>query len=143
MKLNKLYEMAEEFHIDVHDFQMQCTPSQSQMIEDGSCHIAIDKKQMNTNAQEKVVLSHEIGHCVTGSFYNRYSQHDIKSRHENRANKKAAHLLVPLDKLINAIEEGYDNVWELAEYFEITETFMRKALMIYKDDLRMAYEEKC
>ena len=88
---------------------------------------------MPTLADEKVKLAHELGHCETGSFYNRYAARDIRQKYENRANKWAYKKLVPQDELAEACLQGYREPWELAEYFGVTEFFLRNALEFYRN----------
>lgn len=39
----------------------------------GTCAIALDPRKIRSSADEAVKLSHELGHCVYGGFYNQYS----------------------------------------------------------------------
>lgn len=39
--------------------------------------------------------------------------------------------LIPSDRLNEAVSQGHTEIWELAEYFEVTEDFMRKAVCYY------------
>ena len=80
-----------------------------------------------------VTLAHELGHCETGAFYNRYAARDIRQKYENRANKWAYKKLVPQDELAEACLQGYREPWELAEYFGVTEDFLRGALKYYQE----------
>jgi Zn-dependent peptidase ImmA (M78 family) len=143
MELNKLYELADSEGIVIDDFPMGTISAQSQMLLDGSCYIALDSRQFHTQADEKVALGHEVGHCLTGSFYNRYSLFDVRTHYERRANKKAAYMLIPLDELIAALESPWGSVFDLAEHFGVTEDFMRKTLEIYENDLRQMSEHVC
>ena len=77
------------------------------------------------------LFAHELGHCETGAFYNRYAARDIRQKHENRANKWAYKKLVPEDELKQAFLQGYHEPWELAEYFGVTEAFLRGVLNCY------------
>ena len=83
------------------------------------------------SVQERVHLGHELGHCVTGSFYNRYAAVDCRQRHENQANRWAIQTLIPVDALDEAVAQGCTEIWELAERFGVTEDFMRKAVCLY------------
>ena len=56
---------------------------------------------------------------------------DSRQRHENRANKWAIQALIPVEKLDDAIAEGCTEVWELAERFQVTEDFIRRAVCLY------------
>jgi len=95
------------------------------------CYIALDTSTLHNEASRKVHLAHELGHCVTGSFYNRHAALDLRQRHENRADKWAIQALVPKEQLDDAVAAGHTEVWELAEVFGVTEPFMRKAIQWY------------
>lgn len=97
----------------------------------GACYIGMDPFQIETTAQERVHLAHELGHCETGSFYNAYADLDIRGKQEKRADCWAVARLVPADELEYAVNCGMVEIWELAEYFNVTEDFVRKAAEIY------------
>lgn len=129
--LYELYEEADEDGIDIFWLPMKADQSMAIQTEDGSCAIGIDPWKMHTVAEETVALGHELGHCMTGSFYNRYAKRDVMQKHENRADKWAIKKLVPEDELDHAIADGHTELWDLAEYFGVTEDFMRKAVCWY------------
>ena len=54
-----------------------------------------------------------------------------RQRHENRADKWAVTALIPVDALDDAVADGCTEVWELAERFQVTEEFVRKAVCWY------------
>ena len=97
-------------------------------IADGKCYIDIDPAAVRCRADEFCKLLHEVGHCDRGAFYNQYSSLDVRQKHENTADKQAIRLAIPAEELDRAVAEGYDQIWSLAEYFGVTEDFMRKAL---------------
>lgn len=132
MELLELYQLADAEHIPVYSFDLPQTHSLSLMNNDGSCAIAIDPFGLNSTKDEKIRLAHELGHCVTGSFYNRYSDFDIKAKSENKADKWAIKKLIPKDELQAAFEQGYTEPWDLAEYFNVTEEFIIKAVNYYR-----------
>lgn len=129
--VSALYEIANEQNIEVLEYSMPVNESMSVMDNSGQCYIGVDPNIRDGNVQERVHIAHELGHCVTGSFYNRYSNFDCRQRHENRADKWAIHQLITEDELDQAVAEGYTEVWELAERFGVTEQFMKKAICLY------------
>ena len=131
MEIPVLYALAQQQNIPVYRFPLPKTGSMSLMDEQGRCCIGMDEGVRDGGAQERVHLSHELGHCVTGSFYNRYAAVDCRQRHENQANRWAIQTLIPVDDLDEAVAEGCTEVWELAERFGVTEDFMRKAVCLY------------
>ncbi len=132
MELLELYQLADAEHIPIYSFDLPQTQSLSLMNNDGSCAVAIDPFGLNSTKDEKIRLAHELGHCVTGSFYNRYSDFDIKAKSEYRADKWAIKKLIPKDELQAAFEQGYTEPWDLAEYFNVTEEFIVKAVNYYR-----------
>ena len=127
MELFRLYDLAGRNQIPVFRRSLPRCKSLSVQV-DGSCAIAMDPAVCDTGSVERTHLSHELGHCLTGSFYNAYSSHDLRRRHEIRADKWAICQLVPAFQLDRAIADGRTEMWELAEYFGVTEEFMRKAV---------------
>lgn len=131
MELQALYDLANEQNIELVQYPMAKSGSMSVMALDGSCYIGMDNSVQDGGSKERVHLSHEIRHCVTGSFYNIYAPLDIRQKHENRADKWAIEKLIPADSLEAAVKKGYTEIWELAEFFDVTYDFMQKAVCYY------------
>lgn len=127
-----LYDYAKQRAVGVYWFTMDRAESLSFMDSDGDCYIAMDPWHLGTLAEEKTKLAHELGHCETGSFYNEYAALDVRQKHENCANRWACKKLIPEDELKKAVQKGYQEPWQLAEYFDVTEELIRKAICWYK-----------
>ncbi|MCI9588785.1 MAG: ImmA/IrrE family metallo-endopeptidase [Oscillospiraceae bacterium] len=132
MDLSDLYAIAEDADISVYWAVLGATESLSICCIDGSCAIALDPWHISTKTEEKIKLAHELGHCETGSFYNQYAALDIRRKHEIRADRWAYKKLVPREELWTAYQRGYREPWEMAEYFNVPEPFMRDALAYYQ-----------
>ena len=126
--LDSLLACADEQGIDVDWFPMNRAESLSIPLSGDTYGIAIDPFKIKSTPDLVHKLAHEIGHCVTGSFYNRYTKFDIRQRHENRADKWAISHLIPVEELDEAVAGGCSELWELAEWFGVTEQFMKKAV---------------
>ena len=131
MEITSLYELAKQENIEVMVFPMEENSSMSVMDDNGRCYIGMDDAVRDGAVQERVHLSHELGHCVTGSFYNIHAAADTRLRHENKANKWAIQALIPVEELDDAVAQGCTEVWALAERFRVTEEFMKKAVCYY------------
>ena len=129
--MQTLYTLAQQQNIEVLTFPMEKNGSMSVMDDLGNCAIGMDPSVLDGGVQERVHLAHELGHCVTGSFYNIHAAVDSRRRHENRANKWAVQQVIPVEKLDDAIAGGCTELWELAEKFGVTEDFVRKAVCYY------------
>ena len=131
MKLNELYNFAERKNIPVISFDMPMSESMSVLCS-GDCYIGIDPMKLRSETEEKEKLAHELGHCVTGAFYNRYAACDIREKHERRANIWSIKKLIPKDELLKALDDCFcTNRFELAEHFGVSEDFMQMALDYY------------
>lgn len=133
MNLIDLYEYAEQHGIDIDWFDMQRAAALSMPLGDDRYGIAINPNEIQTLADEKSCIAHEIGHCATGSFYNRYSPFDLCQKHENHADKWAIQHAIPEEELNEAVSMGYTTVWELAEYFDVNESLVKKAICLYQN----------
>jgi abortive infection bacteriophage resistance protein len=133
MTLNELYDIAEKDDIRVDDFCLSDDTTSIAVHFDNIYGIALDCSRLKTNAAIKSSLAHELGHCETHSFYNVQNYYDVKSRHEYRADKWAVKMLLPKDELERAFERGYVEIYELSEYFGVTEELVKKAMWIYYD----------
>ena len=130
-ELMTLYQQAEQLNIPVFHLPLPKIGSVSCMDREGRCAIGLDLPHRRTRSELRVRLAHELGHCVTGSFYNRWSPCDLRKYHENRADKYAVRTLIPVEELDEAVAEGITEPWDLAERFGVDEGFLKKAVSLY------------
>ena len=133
MTSDKLYIEAEQAGIIIDcTVKLPKTKSVSLNI-DENMFIGIDDKIMETRAEERVHLAHELGHCMTGAFYSVRSPLNTRSRCERKANDYAIKKLIDEDELRKIIKEynGEIGIWDLADHFNVTEYFMKKAVEYY------------
>lgn len=84
--------------------------------------------------EKHCVLAEELGHYHTTQG-NITDQSFLSNRkQEKQARSWAYKKVVPLSKIIEAYEFGTSNSYEMAEYLEVTETFLQKALDRYKEE---------
>lgn len=84
-----------------------------------------------TGAEETECLAHELGHCITNSFYYRTSSDLACRKAERRADKYAIRKLVPKGELKKKINKGL-RAWEIADEFGVPEPFLRHAVEYYR-----------
>ena len=126
-----LYQYAEKQAVQIYWFSLDSAESLSYQDVDGDCYIAMNPWHLATVEEEKVKLSHDLGECCTGSFYNQWAALDVREKHERRADKWAIEHLVSAEELDDAVASGCTDIWSLAKYFGVTEEFMRKAVCWY------------
>lgn len=132
MEINKLYKIAEKNQIYIHSFHLPTTDCVALKSEDGF-FVGIDPKIFSGGPREKVCLAHELGHLQTDSLYSSNSPVSERLENEKKADLWAIKLLIPLSSLKKAIKNGYTGIFELSEYFGVTESFMAKAIEYYKN----------
>lgn len=129
--ISDLFRIADKSGVAIEYCRLPLNKSVSAFDVDGN-FVLMDYSLINDGPEEYVHLAHELGHCETGSFYNVYASYDIRGKHETRADRWAIRHLVPKDALGVAVRNGITELWELADYFQVTEPFMRKAVEYYK-----------
>ena len=97
----------------------------------GATAVYIDVARIETAAEECVVVAHEAGHYYTGTTYGVHSSPALVARHEALADRWAIQKLIPRDELNDALQKGYTEAWQLADYFDVTEEFIKKAGAYY------------
>ena len=130
-KLNWLYILAEKNNIPIDESCPEALISISVRFPDGSKVIGLSNDE-NTAYTKLECIAHEMGHCMTESFYEGYSPFELRAKHENRANEWATNEIVPFTELCEAVKDGYRELWELAEYFSVSNSFMEKAIRIHE-----------
>lgn len=94
--------------------------------------IILLNRNIQTQAEKVSVLAEEVGHYYTtdGDITN---QSTIKNKKEElKARRRAYAMIVTIDVLIKAFEEGCRNRFEIAECIGITEEFLMGAIEHYK-----------
>ena len=127
-RLQRLYETADGLGLQICYFPMGRATAVS--TPDGFIGMDVDK--LEDSAGELACLAHEMGHCLTGSFYTLESDRCQRQRCEERADRWAMETLVPLNDLKRALEMVLRH-HELAELFGVTEEFLEKCLWYYRE----------
>lgn len=93
--------------------------------------VGVDSRRFDTQAELRTALIHEDGHFASGAFYTAYSPYQLKAQAERRADKAAVLKYLPYEELAARLRAG-DTPAEAAEYFCVTEAFLRKACDLYR-----------
>jgi hypothetical protein len=95
--------------------------------------IGLNYNVILSTIEELYRLAHEVGHYHSGTYYKFTSSLQIRGQMEYRADAWMVNFLIPLADLRQAIDEGYSEVWELAEYFNVPESVVLRAAEIYRN----------
>lgn len=130
MNLSKVYEKIQENNIKVMHFGLPNIKSVS--VETNNKYgIFINHREIEDSDEEFLVVTHEYGHCMTGSTHPPYSPLDIISKHEYRADRRAVLDFLPIERIKLAVKDGCRTVYEFSEYLDLPEQFILKAFQHY------------
>lgn len=135
--LNSLYQWLDDEGVFVFDRQLPFSNDGSKATTirlkppREAWGIFLDKGWLETKREEKAALLHEGGHYATGTTHEMASPCDLVERHEYKADKWAVERALSAEELDKAVADGHTEMWDLAEYFGVTEQFMRKAVCWY------------
>lgn len=122
--LSAVYSDLDTLGVDVADVRLKANTA----IAFCDNFIALDRSRCKTVKQERTVLAHEAGHYLSGAFYLAYSPYEIKEQAEHKAFVASVERYLPADALRRCYRMGLTEPWQLAEYFDLEEEFIKKAL---------------
>lgn len=95
-----------------------------------------------SDAEKACVLAEEIGHYYTtvGNILNQKNTENRKQ--EIKARKWAVDKMLTIKDVFEATEHPCSNLFEIAEYLEVTEEFLLEALEIFKKRYGHSYTYK-
>ena len=132
MELNKLYDIATRENISIEDFKMK----NKAIIEriDKEYYIGLNYSKIKSITEEKELLAEELGHYYCNAFYNSNSDFSTISKKEYRANKWKCTVIVSANDFIDAFNKGLKNIYEIAEYLNLSEDTVAFAYNYYKEN---------
>ena len=95
--------------------------------------IFLDFTKISSTRQLKGVCCHELGHVATGALHKIESPFETVERSEYRANRWSAETFLTVEDFKEAFADGYTEPWELAEYFDLPEEDIKKALAYWSE----------
>ena len=89
------------------------------------------RSSIETNAKKCCVLAEELGHYEVnvGDILN---QDNINNRRQERAARRRAYeKLLPVENILFAARDGHTELWDMADYLDVDEAFLKDALRYY------------
>jgi len=140
-ELSDFYDYCKKHHIDVIPY-MGC-PQPGATIRDGDCMaVFLDFSKIRSARLLRGVCYHELGHAATGALHKVDSPFDLVERSEYRANRWGAQHFLPPDAFQAAFDDGCTELWQLAEYFDLPEADIQKALHYWTQCRGITFRQK-
>lgn len=133
-KLEHLYELALNEHIDIHFFDLKEIGLLGLNVskENMPHMIFLDHSVKKDTTLHLNILAHELGHYFT-SFGNsiaetNYIEKVLNNKCENKADRWACEFLIREDELIDALNKNINCIHDLAEYLDVDVEILLKRL---------------
>lgn len=89
------------------------------------------RKSLDTSRQKMCVLAEELGHSATGTG-DILDQSDLHAqKDELKGRKWAYNKVIPFHRILDALQHGYRYTYDIADYLDVDEQFLRDALQAY------------
>ena len=131
-ELSEFYNYCRENDVDVIPFTGIPQPGAT-LRDRGKYAIFLDFSQINTTRLMRGVCCHEMSHVATGALHKAASPFELVERSEYRANRYAAQHFLTQKAFAEAFSDGCRELWELAEYFDLPEQDVEKALRYWTE----------
>ena len=131
-ELLDFYRYCKNHQIDVIPYD-GC-PKPGATVRDRDDHaVFLDFTKIHSTRLLRGVCIHELGHAATGALHKVDSPYELVERSEHRAARWTAENFLTEDAFRTAFAEGYTELWQLSEYFDLPESCVQAALTYWKD----------
>ena len=125
--LSEFYGYCKVNDVDVMPFS--ALPSAACTVRDGEYYaVALNFTRLNTVRQIRTAMLHESGHLHTGALSKVDSPFQLVAQNENRADADSFRRYLPPEEIRSAMRDGYTEPWQLADYFDQDEDYIKQAL---------------
>lgn len=126
-ELGDFYAYCKANQVDIIPYQGAPCPGTT--IRDGHFYgVFLDFSKIPTLRLLRGICYHELGHAATGALHKVDSPYELVERSEYRANRWSAEHYLTCDDFQEAFRQGYTELWQLGEYFDLPEQDIKKAL---------------
>ena len=131
-ELSDFYDYCTHHQVDVIPFMG--IPQPGATVRDGSAlAVFLDFSKIRSLKLLRGVCYHELGHVATGALHKVDSPFELVGRSEHRANRWSAEHFLTDEDFRAAFAAGYTELWQLADYFDLPESDIQKALSYWTD----------
>ena len=131
-EISDFYDYCKENKVDVIPF-IGCPQPGATVRDQGYYGIFLDFSKIRSTRLLRGVCYHELGHAATGALHKVDSPYELVERSEYRANRWAAQHYLNEEDFRDAFRDGCTELWQLAEYFDLPERDVEKALTYWTE----------
>ena len=131
-EISDFYGYCKNHNVDVIPFD-GCPQPGATIRDDGFYAVFLDFTKIKSTKLLRGVCFHELGHIATGALHKVDSPYELVERSEYRANRWATETFLTEEAFREAFGEGYTELWQLSEYFDLPEQVIADALTYWKE----------
>lgn len=131
-EISDFYDYCKENKVDVIPF-LGCPKPGATVRDQGFYAVFLDFSQIRSTRLLRGICYHELGHAATGALHKVSSPYELVERSEYRANRWAAEHYLNESDFRSAFADGCTELWQLAEYFDLPERDIQKALTYWRE----------
>lgn len=138
--LANFYQFCENNDVDIIPYLN--APSEGTTIRDEDYYaIFLDITKLRSIKVYNGVCLHEVGHVATGALHKVDSPYETVERSEYRANRWGFENYLKVEEFKEAFSAGYTELWQLADYFDLPEETIKKALTYWSEQRGIDFNE--
>ncbi len=138
--LANFYQFCENNDVDIIPYLN--APSEGTTIRDEDYYaIFLDITKLRSIKVYNGVCLHEVGHVATGALHKVDSPYETVERSEYRANRWGFENYLKAEEFKEAFAAGYTELWQLADYFDLPEETIKKALTYWTERRGINFNE--
>lgn len=131
-KVSDFYQYCKNHDVDIIPYD-GC-PHPGATVRDEGCYaVFLDFTKIPSTKLLRGVCFHELGHVATGALHKVDSPYELVERSEYRAARWSAENYLTEDAFRAAFAEGYTELWQLSDYFDLPERCVEDALNYWKE----------
>ena len=125
--LQSFYEYCAANDVDVMDYG-RLRADVSTVRDHGYYCVALNPGTLTNFRRLRTAAIHEEGHLRTGALHKVNSPYQLVAQAEYRADAESFRRYLPPSAIGAAMRAGYTEPWQLADYFDLDEDYIKKAL---------------
>ena len=131
-EISDFYEYCKKHSVDVIPF-FGCPAPGATVRDENAYAVFLDFSQIPTTRLFRGVCFHELGHLGSGALHKVDNPYELAERSEYRANRWSTQRFLTKEDFRQAFDDGCRELWQLAEYFDLPERDVQKALEYWRD----------
>ena len=131
-EISDFYAYCKDHNVDVIPYD-GCPQPGATVRDAGNYAVFLDFTKIRSTKLLRGVCFHELGHVATGALHKVDSPYELVERSEYRAARWATEAYLTEDAFRAAFAEGYTELWQLSDYFDLPENCIADALSYWKE----------